>query len=186
MQKRKAPPWRTSILHEGIVKPCGPHQRTTRSGSVQALKTRRRGASRTRVMTSSRSVDSMAALLLSAMSLLPPFQLAQIAFQAVEALFPETAIVLQPVRGVLQRTRLEPAGPPLRLATARDQTGALQHLEVLGDGGKAHLEGRGQLRDRGLAGDEASKDRAPGGIGEGRKGDTEAIGRHASINRMVK
>src|SRR3989442_16014184 len=128
-------------------------------------------------MTSSRSVDSMAALFLGPMSLLPLFQLAKIASRAVESFSQKRAIVLQPARGVLEGTRLEPAGPPLRLATARDQTGVLQHLEVLGDRGKAHREGLGQLRDRGLARAEASKDRAPGGIGQGREGGVEAIGR---------
>src|SRR2546426_2328310 len=185
MQKRKAPPGRTSIAQDGVVNPCGPHQRTRRSGSVQALKTRERGASNTRVMTSSRSAG-VVALLPAAMS--PPFrlQLAQIALQAIEALLPETAIVLQPVGGLLERSRLEPAGPPLRLATARDQTGALQYLEVLGDGGKAHLEGLGQVRDRRLAPGETSQDRAPGGIGEGREGRAEALGRHTSMNLVVK
>src|SRR6059036_1063332 len=149
------------------VKPLGPNQRTRWSGSVQTLKTRLRGASKMRVMTSSRSVDVVVALVLAAMFLLLSLQLGQIRLQAIEALLPETAIVLQPAGGVLKRTRLEPAGPPLRLATARDQTGSLQHLEVLGDGGKAHREGLGQLRDRGLALGEASKDRTPGGIGEG-------------------
>src|SRR5213594_3367167 len=176
MQKRNAPPGRTSIVHEGIVKPCGPHQRTRRSGSVQALRTRRRGASKTRVRTSSRSADSVAALVLAAMFLL------QKVVQAIEALLPEASVVFEPVRSVLERTRPEPAGSPLGLAAARDQAGALQHLEVLGDGGKAHLEGLGQLRDPGLARAEASKDRAPGGIGQGREGDVEAIGRHASVN----
>src|SRR2546430_12691244 len=125
MRKRKAPPGRTSIVQDGVVKPCGPHQRTSRSASVQALKTRGRGASKTRAMTSSRSA---AVLALPPAAMSPPFrlQLAQIVLQAIEALVPETAIVLQPVGGLLERSRLEPARPPLRLAAARDQTGALQ------------------------------------------------------------
>src|SRR5436190_21131700 len=179
MQKRNRPPGRKSSSQEVKVKPRGPHQRTRRSGSVHALKTRWGGASKMRVMTSTRcSAASAAALLPAAMFLLLPLQLTQIIVQAIEALLPETAIVLQPLGGILERTRLKPAGPPLRLATARDQPGALQHLEVLGDGGQAHLKGRGQLRDRGLTCGEAGKDRAPGGIGEGREGGAEAIERH--------
>src|SRR5690242_15476788 len=126
-----------------LVKPRGPHQRARCSGSVQALNTRLRGASKRRVRTSTRSADS-AALLLAAMSLLLLLQFAQIIVQPIETLLPETPILLQPVGGVLKRTGLEPAGPPLCLATARDQAGAFQHLEVLGDGGQAHREGRGQ------------------------------------------
>src|SRR6266404_4305082 len=120
MQKRKAPPGRASILQEGIVKPCGPHQRTRRSGSVHALKTRARGASKTRSMMSVRSAVVAVGLVLAAMSPSLPLQLAQVVVQAIEALLPETPIVLQPVCGVLEGTRLEPAGPPLRLATSRE------------------------------------------------------------------
>jgi hypothetical protein len=45
---------------------------------------------------------------------------------AIEALLPELAIQFQPVDNVLERTGFEPAGPPLRLLTAGDQTCALQ------------------------------------------------------------
>src|SRR5207249_7688434 len=178
MPKRKAPPGRTSISQKGVVKPCGPHQRARCSGSVQALKTRRRGASKTRVMTSSRSSVWVAALVLASTCLPLLFQLVQIILQAVKALLPEAAVVLQPVGGVFERPCPEPAGPPLCLATARDQTGALEHLEVLRDGGKAHLERAGQLRDRSLARGEARKDCAPRGIGEGGESGAEVIGRH--------
>src|SRR6202790_1004115 len=154
MQLRKAPPGRRSNLHDGRVKPRGPYQWTRCSGSVQALKTRLRGASKMRSISSTRSADSVAALLLASIFLLLLLQLAQVIVQAIEALLPETAIVLQPISGVLERTRLEPAGPPLRLATARDQTRALQHFEMLGDGGKAHLEGLGQIGDRDFAPDQ--------------------------------
>src|SRR5262245_43952581 len=104
----------------------------------------------------------------------------------IEALFPEPTITLQPVGGVLERTGFELARSPLRLAPARDQTGALQHLEVLGNGGKAHGKGLGQLYDRGRALGEARQDCAPGGIGKGREGGTELIGRYVVINLSVK
>src|SRR5438045_9684779 len=97
-----------------------------------------------RVTTSSRSVGFDAALPAAAMSLLLLLQFAQMIFQPIEALFPEPAVVLQPVGGILERVRGEPAGPPLRLATARDEPGALQHLEVLGDRRKAHRERLGE------------------------------------------
>src|SRR2546425_9273178 len=99
MQKRKAPPGRTSILQEGVVKPCGPHQRTRRSGSVHALKTRARGASKTRSMTSVRSAVVAAGVVLSGLFPPLPFQFLQGVVQAIEALFPEKPIVLQPVFG---------------------------------------------------------------------------------------
>src|SRR5262249_27634993 len=139
MRKRNAPPGRTSIAQAGMVKPFGPHHCTRRPGPVQVLKTRRRGASKTRVMTSSRSVDFGAAL--SLVTMLPPFSfdVLQIVVQPIEALVPEAAIVLQPVARFLEGTGAEPAGAPLCLATPHDQAGALQHLQVLGHGGPAHV-----------------------------------------------
>src|SRR5271169_5158519 len=139
MWKRYAPPGRKSALRTVLGKPRGPSQRTIRSGSVQAFQTKSRGAFKMRVMTSTRPSGCTAALLFAGMFLLlldfqfAHLQLAQILLQTIEALLPETAIVLQTVGGVLERTCLEPAGPPLRFAATRDQTGTLQHLEVLGD-----------------------------------------------------
>src|SRR5688572_14336910 len=54
MQNKNLPPSRKSILHNGEVKPVGPHQRITYSGSVHALQTSSIGASKVRVMTRSR------------------------------------------------------------------------------------------------------------------------------------
>src|SRR5216110_1454841 len=110
-----APPGRRSIRQYGSVKPFGPHQRSRRSGSVHALKTSSRGASKTRVMTSSPAAGFLAALgsgLLAAMLLLV-LQLTQIVVQAIEALLPEVAIGLHPVGDLLQRTGGQPAGAPL-------------------------------------------------------------------------
>src|SRR5262249_17508278 len=140
-------PTRTSISQWKMVKPFGPHQRATCSGRVHALNTRARGASMTRVMTSSRCCMSVS----TATSLLLALQLLQVVLEPVEALFPEHAVVLQPVGCALQRARLEPAGAPLRLAPAGDEPGALQHLQVLGDRRQAHRERLGEFRNRSLA-----------------------------------
>src|SRR5579883_1469669 len=48
-----APPGRASISHTGFVNPCGPHHCSTCFGSIQTLKTSERGASMSRVITSS-------------------------------------------------------------------------------------------------------------------------------------
>ena len=102
----------------------------------------------------------------------------KIAIQAVETLFPELAVLLDKIGGLVQRRRIELAGPPLRLAAARDQAGALQHLEVLGDRGRGHLEWRGELGDRSLARGESRQDRTAGWIGESGEGGAEVIGGH--------
>src|SRR5258706_6355727 len=124
-RRSQAPPGRTSISHAMVVKPCGPHQRAASTGSTQASKTRRRGAAKTRVMTSSSLFAAMRFPLL--------LDLAQIVVEAIEAGVPELAVQPEPVDRALERPGFQAARPPLRGAAARDQAGALQHLQVLGD-----------------------------------------------------
>src|SRR5712692_3941577 len=156
--------------------------------SVRAFQTRATGASKVRSTTSGSSFIAallVATLLFAAISLLLALnflhlslalQLPEVAVQLVEALLPVAPVVLDPVGDVLERIRLKPAGPPLRLAAALDQPGALEHFQVLGHGGEAHVEGLGQFQDRGFARGEAREDRAPRGIGESGEGRAEAIG----------
>ena len=105
--------------------------------------------------------------------------------EEVEAAFPEPAVVLQPVGGALQRSALESRGAQLRGAPARDQPGALQHLEVLGDRLEADRERLGQLVDRGLALREPREDRAARGIGESREGVAELVDGHDVFTCLV-
>src|SRR5271170_5846565 len=135
------------------------------SGCVQSLNTSRRGASMTRVMTSS----PFAALVPRATALLLALQFGQIGFQAVEALFPEDPVMLQPVGGALERARFQPTRPPRRLAPANDQAGPFQHLEVLGDRGKAHVEGSAEFTHRSLARDEPLQNCPMRRVGERRE-----------------
>src|SRR6516162_1637222 len=176
IERDQTPPGRTSIRPEIVVKPRGPHQRTRCAGSVHILKTSQHGASKIRVMTSSRSAERATASAVIAILLLPALQFAEIFVEAIKAFFPEATVVLEPLGGVLEWPRLNPAGPPLRLAAARDQPGAFQHLQVLGDGGKTHRKGLGELADRGLACGQPCQDRAPGRIGERRVSGAEVIG----------
>lgn len=103
----------------------------------------------------------------------------QVVLEAVKALFPEDAVVFQPVHGLLHRLGLDAAGAPLGVASAADELGAFQHLQVLGDGGKAHAERGGQVVHRNLPlSSEARKDGPPGRIGQGGKRSGEVIGGH--------
>src|SRR5688500_4751582 len=104
------PPGRRSISQYGVVVPFGPHQRFKGSGSVQALKTSSRGASKTRVMTRSRPGPASPTF---TTLVIPPLQLLQIVIQTVEALLPKTAIVLNPVGDLPQGSSLQPAWPRL-------------------------------------------------------------------------
>src|SRR5438034_9139535 len=168
MSMRIAPPGRRSSSQTGFVNPCGPHHCATYFGSVHASNTSARGASMMRVRTSSEGAGAdevvkaerrFAVLpllrLSAAMFGLLGLKCAEVILQAIDALVPESAVLLHPSRDFAQRHRLESAGPPLRVATARDQAGALQHLQVLGNGGGRHFEGRGQLLGRRPAGGES-------------------------------
>src|SRR5688572_26137045 len=167
--KRQAPPTRKSISHTATecLSSRMPHQRRTCSGFVRASKTRWRGASNTRVITMSVSdgvvtlkVRLFAALLADMGFLLrvPGFHLLQVGVEAFETRLPDVAVALGPVGHLLEWGRLDAARPPLRLAPARDQAGALQHPQVLGDRRHAHVERLGQLGDRALASDQPPKD----------------------------
>ena len=103
-------------------------------------------------------------------------QYSEIVVEAIEPLFPEPAIFLEPVVGFLERARLDPAGPHLRVAAARDQAGALEHLQMLGDRRQAHVERLGELQHRRFAEREPRKDGAPRRVGKGREGGAEAVG----------
>jgi len=59
---------------------------------------------------------------------------------------------------------------------------ALEHADVLRDGGERHREARGELADGAIAGGEAREDVAAGGVGEGGEGGVEGAGR---VNHMV-
>src|SRR5262245_2019065 len=82
-----------------MVKPFGPHQCLSCSASVQARQTRARGASSTRVITSSSPDASGAALVLAGLvvtRLLLGLHFAQVVFEPIEALLPEQAPAFQP------------------------------------------------------------------------------------------
>src|SRR5713101_4916920 len=105
--------------------------------SVSAFHTRDTEASKVRSTTSGSSFVatlSFAAisllLALNFLHLVLALQFLEVAVQLVEALLPVAPVVLDPVGDVLERIRPEPARPPLRLASALDQPGALQHLQV--------------------------------------------------------
>src|SRR5829696_439087 len=154
------------------VAPFGPHHSFKRCGSVKAFHTKSRGASKTRLMTNS------CRLFPSATSFLPGLNFLQISVEPIEALFPKPAVVLDPVRRVFQRARLQPRRAPLRFAAARNQAGALQYLQVLRHGGSADVERLCQFGDGSFAQGEPCEDGAPRRVGEGRERRAKAIGRH--------
>src|SRR6516165_6675304 len=108
IERVQAPPGRTSMQLESPVKPRGPHQRARCSGSVHILKRSRRGASKIRVTTSSRSADRAAASAVRVILPLPALKFAEIRVEAIKAIVPEMAVVLEPLGGLLERPRFDP------------------------------------------------------------------------------
>src|SRR5437764_171950 len=103
MTKRHTPPGRWSKALVVVEKPFGPHHCARCFGSVQTSHTSSRDASSTRVPTSAQGSWSRSRLFLSATLALPGLQLAQIVVEAVEALFPEPAVFLEPLVNIPQR-----------------------------------------------------------------------------------
>src|SRR5690606_28015957 len=64
-----------------------------------------------------------------------------------EALFPEVSVSSHPGVDIPERRYFQPAGPPLRVATARDQSRLFQDFEMLRNGRHAHVERRSQFRN---------------------------------------
>src|SRR5579862_3309044 len=99
MQQRNFPPTRKSILQTGEVKPFGPHHCITYFGSVHALHTNSRGASKILVTT----IRSVSFTVLFAISGLLFLHLIYHFIQFVEALFPESAIAKRPLADCFNR-----------------------------------------------------------------------------------
>src|SRR5580658_6677766 len=123
MTMRQSPPTRTSSSQTGFVKSSGPHHCASCSGFVHASNTTSAGASKSRLMTISRSLDSPAplVLLLPDMTLRLLFHLPQVILQTVQAFFPEAPVVGHPVRDFLQRSRFKTARSPLGFLSPCDQ-----------------------------------------------------------------
>lgn len=95
--------------------------------------------------------------------------------EALIVLFEDFPVVFDPVHGLIQSFGFQSAGTPLRIAANRNESGALEHFQVLGDGGLAHLEGLGELHHRRFPGREPCEDGAASRVGEGGEGEVEAL-----------
>src|ERR1700680_3802942 len=176
MSMRIRPPGCTSSSQTGLVKPRGPHHRAMCLASVQALKTKLRGAPRMRVRMSSCLAWPAAELLaVSAMLLLLGLQLTQIVVKAIELLFPRHTIVLNPAGNILKTRGMDAAGAPLGSAAACDKSSAFKDFEVLRDGGHAHLKRLGKFGHGGFAGHEVSQNGSTGGIRESGEGGGQVV-----------
>src|SRR5687768_533021 len=137
---------------------------------VWASKTSLRGASKTRVTTTSVS-DGVVKVVtcLFVAGILPPFlsvELCEIEVESLVALIPELAEIAGPLGNFLERRRLEPAGAPLRITTTGDEARPLEHPQVLRNCRTAHGERLGEFLHRSLPRCQLGQDGATGGVGE--------------------
>src|SRR4030095_13528896 len=158
--KRYLPPTRTSISQESRDIPIdfGTHHCLNSSGLVHASNTRRAGALKILVTTSSRSdfrstvvrffmgVGSLS--LLASIDVLLPFQLLDNLVQLVEAGVPKLVVPLDPCRLFLQSAQAKPAGPHAPDLLRGDEPGLLQDANMLLHAREGHLEFLGKVRDR--------------------------------------
>src|SRR5215212_6796743 len=160
------------IRSRGVSTCAGPYHAASSSGSVQALKTRSRGASKMCVI---RTFVSVTMLFLSA----------QVRVEPADPGLPCPLARLHPVHGLVERLCLQPARPPLRLPAADDQPRPLEHLQVTRDRRQAHRKRLGELADRRLALREPAQDRAARRIGECSEGLAELVGRHLTARLIT-
>src|SRR3569623_1066645 len=158
-----------------MAPPFGPHHSSSASRSVQAFHTTSRGALKVRVTVNGFTVTESLAAIFGSLPFwclgfvrngLSRLQAFQIGIKAVEARLPEFPVEIVPVSRLFQRHGLQLAWPPLRLAPARNQPRPFQHLEMFGDGRKAHLARLGEFIAGGLPPREPRQDRAPRRIGK--------------------
>jgi hypothetical protein len=72
------------------------------------------------------------------------------------------------------------------VARLLDESGVLEHLQVLGNGREAQVERLGELAHRRLAVRQPFEDRPPGGIGECRERHAEPVALpHHFSNRLI-
>jgi len=78
--------------------------------------------------------------------------------EPVETLLPRSPRVLGPGGDLDERFRTQPAGSPLSIATATDQPGPLEDLQMTGDGRETDRVRLGQLEHRCLTVGQATHD----------------------------
>src|SRR5262245_31876505 len=178
LTNRQRPPCRASKWST-FTSSGPPHHFATRVGAVSASNTTSLGASKVRVITMSCRPGSMTISVLAMVLFLSlALELVDFAVQPFEPIGPDLAVLRDPLRGAVQRCRLESAGTPLGVPRPGDQPGPFEHLEVFGDRLKADVERLGQLVDRCLAVGQPRQDGSPGGVGQGGEGEAELIGCH--------
>src|SRR5277367_992017 len=157
--KRRPPPGFRFILQTARRQSSGPYnQRFTSSGLVQASKTRWRGASKTRIIATSRSLGVVTFKVpLFFIGALPPcastfsllrFQLTKHAIEALEIGFPDAPVSFDPDFQLFQRRRTQRVNPALRVHAHVHQSGVAEHAQMLRDLRLAQTQAMDHVADR--------------------------------------
>src|SRR5271170_6827040 len=142
--KRRPPPGFRFILQTARRQSSVPYnQRFTSSGLVQASKTRWRGASKTRIIATSRSLGVVTFKVpLFFIGALPPcastffllcFKFLQHAIEALEIAFPNASVPFDPDFELLQRRGAQCINPALRIHAHVHQSSVAEHAQMLRD-----------------------------------------------------
>src|SRR5271154_1328295 len=142
--KRRPPPGFRFILHTASRQSSGPHsQRFMSSGLVQASKTRCRGASKTRIMATSRSLGVVtfrvplfftgALPLCASTFFLLRFKFFQHGVQPLEINFPNAPVPFDPDFEFFQRRRAQRVDSALSVYADVDESGVAEHAQVFRD-----------------------------------------------------
>src|SRR5215467_3944441 len=163
MHTRRVPPTCTSIFATGMVAP---------SGSVHICQTSVNGASTMRSITTA----SAAPLSVIALACLSSWlKLSEVVVHQVEAGLPDGPVPFGPSRDLRKWCCVQGTRSVLGSLTPHHQPGLFQHLDVLRDGRKRHLERLGELVHRRCACCETGEDRSPRRIGQGRESLAEPL-----------
>lgn len=95
--------------------------------------------------------------------------------KTVQAVGPFGVGATQPVVHWGKSLEVKARGPALTVAAPPDETGPLEHFEVLGDRGLGQHRGSCQLDDTGLPGREAMEDGPASRVGECREGEAQGV-----------
>src|SRR5271156_734865 len=157
--KRAAPPTRKSISQTARRQSSGPYsQRCTSSGLVQASNTRRRGASKTRVIAISRSLGVVtfnaplffigALPLCASTFFLLRLQFCKHAVEALEIGFPDAPVSFDPRFQFFQRRRSQRINPALRIHAHVHESGVAEHPQMFRDLRLAQTQAMDHVADR--------------------------------------
>src|SRR5437879_6447973 len=159
--ERYAPPTFRSTSHTASSQPPNtPSQRLSSSGLVRASKTRRRGASKSRVITISRSdcavtfnfpvscIGDLPLSLRASTFFLLGLQFVEQAVQALEVALPKTPVPLQPHLKLLEWRGPQRINSALSVHANVNQSGITEHPQMFGDLGLAETQAMDHVPDR--------------------------------------